>query len=338
MVRGCPVDIPRATISGLLYGPITSHSWPLNTAEFDYQWDILREGAFQRNAEQAVMVAALVAGLEIDFVRMLLAEIHERAFKTSTTYPFPCLIFQLCRDSGILIWHSDRLIHATGTLDIGLIRDGDNVAAPRKEPQPWMQKLIAESEARMERRMEIMMDRKVQTVNKRLDAFELRVFEQPVLTIDLSSLRTNLANLRADIDDILATPAVKPPATPTAWTDDTVLDALFRGIAEEKPNPTLAKGKRYRSSRTEEEKAQKRQHRQENEAKQASILDEKLRQQRVHESAAGASSSSLVVEIPPVKRDDVSTTESAMIDDVGTTECDPNIVSAGSGKPDTPAC
>uniref|UniRef100_M1DMM8 Integrase core domain containing protein n=1 Tax=Solanum tuberosum TaxID=4113 RepID=M1DMM8_SOLTU len=61
--------------------------------------------------DRAVMVAALVAGVEIDFTRMLLAEIHERAFKTSTTYPVP--------------W----------TLDIGLIRDEENVAAPRREPQ-----------------------------------------------------------------------------------------------------------------------------------------------------------------------------------------------------------
>ncbi|KAG5599289.1 hypothetical protein H5410_030659 [Solanum commersonii] len=49
------------------------------------------------------MVAAWVAGVEIDFACMLLAEIHERAFKTSTIYPFPCLIFQLCRDSGVSI-------------------------------------------------------------------------------------------------------------------------------------------------------------------------------------------------------------------------------------------
>ncbi|KAG5631530.1 hypothetical protein H5410_003247 [Solanum commersonii] len=43
--------------------------------------------------DRAVMVAALVAGLEIDFARILLAEIHERVFKSSTTYLFPCLIF-----------------------------------------------------------------------------------------------------------------------------------------------------------------------------------------------------------------------------------------------------
>ncbi|KAG5585465.1 hypothetical protein H5410_045899 [Solanum commersonii] len=85
--------------------------------------------------DKAVMVATLVAGLEIDFARMLLAEIHERAFKTSTTYPFPCLISQLYRDSGVPIWHCDRLIHPTGTLDVGLIRDEVNVATPHKGPR-----------------------------------------------------------------------------------------------------------------------------------------------------------------------------------------------------------
>uniref|UniRef100_M1D9C2 Integrase core domain containing protein n=1 Tax=Solanum tuberosum TaxID=4113 RepID=M1D9C2_SOLTU len=327
MVRGCSVDISPATISRFLYGPTTGHSWSLNTAEFDYRWDIVRSGAFQRNAEQreavilwlaryiaadgertewvaaprlgirkatlnfvakffwllvrnrvsptkadnqltwdrVVMVAAMVAGVEIDFARMLLTEIYERAFKTSTIYPFPCLIFQLCRDSGVPIWHCDRLVHPTGALDRGLIRDEVNVVAPRREPQvevpplgadpadtvgqaqggdpsipdhtdtvpasssqaasmfprssrsipqlgativplaklqkleaqmatllhhfqPWMQKSIAESEARMERRMEGMMDRKVQAVNKRLDAFELRILERSAPTIDLSAL------------------------------------------------------------------------------------------------------------------------------------------------------
>uniref|UniRef100_M1E102 Integrase core domain containing protein n=1 Tax=Solanum tuberosum TaxID=4113 RepID=M1E102_SOLTU len=159
MVRSCPVDISPATISRFLYCPTMGHSWSLNISKFGYRWDIVRSGAFQRNAEQrevvllwlarvsptkvdnqvtwdrAIMVAALVAGVEIDFVRMLLAEIHERAFRTSTTYHFPCLIFHLCRDSGVPIWHCDKLVHPTGALDIGLIRDKANVAAPRREPQ-----------------------------------------------------------------------------------------------------------------------------------------------------------------------------------------------------------
>ncbi|KAG5609664.1 hypothetical protein H5410_020945 [Solanum commersonii] len=38
-------------------------------------------------------------------------------------------------DSGMSIWHCDRLIHPRGTLDIALIRDEANVAAPHREPQ-----------------------------------------------------------------------------------------------------------------------------------------------------------------------------------------------------------
>lgn len=39
------------------------------------------------------MVAALLVGLEIEFAQMIIAEIHERAFNNSTSYPFPFLIF-----------------------------------------------------------------------------------------------------------------------------------------------------------------------------------------------------------------------------------------------------
>uniref|UniRef100_M1DF00 Integrase core domain containing protein n=1 Tax=Solanum tuberosum TaxID=4113 RepID=M1DF00_SOLTU len=269
--------------------------------------------------DRAVMVAVLIAGIKIDFSLMLLAEIHERAFRTSTTDPFPCLIFHLCRDSGVPIWHCDKLVHPTGALDICLIRDEANVAAPRREPQieaasmahsssrstpqlgaiavplarvqkleaqmatllhhiqPWMQKSIAESNARIERRMEGMMDRKVQAVNKRLDAFELRVLERSALATDLSALQADLASLRTDVDAILAAPSVETQAAPTALADDAVLDTLFSGTTEEGPAPTHAKGKRHRSDRTEEEKAHKRQGRQEKEARRASIVDEELR-------------------------------------------------------------
>uniref|UniRef100_M1DWY2 Integrase core domain containing protein n=1 Tax=Solanum tuberosum TaxID=4113 RepID=M1DWY2_SOLTU len=441
MVRGCPVDISPTTISYFLYGPTTGHSWYISadderaewvatpqlgirkaTLNFvaKFFWLLVRNRVSPTKADnqltwdRSVMVAALVEGVEIDFARMLLAKIHERAFKTSTTYPFPCLIFKLCRDSGVPIWHCDRLIHPTGELYIGLIRDEANVAAPHREPQvevpplgadlantvgqaqggdpsipdhtatvlasssqaasmapsssrsipqlgaivvplarvqkleaqmatlwhhiqPWMQKTIVEFEAKMERMMEGMMDRKVQAVNKHLDAFELRVLEQSAPAIDLSSLQAELASLQTDVDAILAAPTVEPQAAPVALADNTVLDALFSRTTEEGLEPTHATGKRHHSSRTEEEKAQKRQHRQEKEARKASLLDEDLHQRKVRESATGASSSTPVVEVPPVVRDVVSTTDGAMMDDVGTTEGDPTIVPAGSGKPDSPA-
>lgn len=77
----------------------------------------------------AVMVAALVEGLEIDFPRMLLTEIHKSAFKTSTTYPFSCIIFHLCRDVGVSIWNYNKLVQASRTLYISLIQDLANVEA-----------------------------------------------------------------------------------------------------------------------------------------------------------------------------------------------------------------
>ncbi|KAG5631584.1 hypothetical protein H5410_003301 [Solanum commersonii] len=71
LVRGSPVDISLATIRRSFCGPATGQSWSLNTVKFDYRWDIVPSGAFQRN----------------------------------------------------------------GALDIVLIRDETNVAAPRRDPQ-----------------------------------------------------------------------------------------------------------------------------------------------------------------------------------------------------------
>uniref|UniRef100_M1DW71 Integrase core domain containing protein n=1 Tax=Solanum tuberosum TaxID=4113 RepID=M1DW71_SOLTU len=41
--------------------------------------------------DQVLMIATILAGLEIDFARILIEEIHEKAFKTTTTLPFPFL-------------------------------------------------------------------------------------------------------------------------------------------------------------------------------------------------------------------------------------------------------
>uniref|UniRef100_M1DI70 Integrase core domain containing protein n=1 Tax=Solanum tuberosum TaxID=4113 RepID=M1DI70_SOLTU len=197
MVRGISVNLSHTTINRFFYSPNPHHTWADSTAEFDYLLEIVRTGAFGRNADQReaviswhaqhlaldgervewvvapqlgirkptltlaskffwllgrnrlssimadnivtwdkeVMVAALVVELDINFSRLLLGELHERAFKTTTTYQFPCMIFQLCRDARVPIWHCGKLVHATGTLDIGLIQDNTNVAAPRRGPR-----------------------------------------------------------------------------------------------------------------------------------------------------------------------------------------------------------
>ena len=54
-------------------------------------------------------MAAMIAGFEVDFAWLPQAVMHERDFKVTTTYPFPCMIFSLCRSAGVPIWHIDQL-------------------------------------------------------------------------------------------------------------------------------------------------------------------------------------------------------------------------------------
>uniref|UniRef100_M1DEL4 Integrase core domain containing protein n=1 Tax=Solanum tuberosum TaxID=4113 RepID=M1DEL4_SOLTU len=379
--------------------------------------------------DRTVIVATLVVGVETDFPRMIIVEIHEKALKASTTYHFPCLIFMLCKDSGVPIWHCDKLIRATGTLDIGLIRDRASVAAPRRETQvdipplgvdlvddveqmqgddpappshtddapaspsqatnrapsssrvtppsgvavlplvcvpkleaqiptllhhvkPWMQKSIVESEVRMDRRMETIIEQKVQAIHNGPNAFKFRVLARPDPVTNLSSIRTELDSLQANLDAIITPPIDKPEYAPTALANDTVFDALFSDdIAQ--PEPTRARGKRHHSSHisdtTEDARARKWECQQNEQARRASIINEELRQQRARESIIGASSARPTTEIMTAVGDDVSTTDSAVrltnsttdgvvIDDVGLTEVDPSVVLAGSGKPDLPVC
>lgn len=73
--------------------------------------------------DRAVLVAATVAGLEIDYARVLISVLYERAFNTSSIYV------------GVPIWNCDTLRHLAETVDICLIRDEDNAAPPRRGPR-----------------------------------------------------------------------------------------------------------------------------------------------------------------------------------------------------------
>ncbi|KAG5579551.1 hypothetical protein H5410_050178 [Solanum commersonii] len=268
LVLGCPVDISPATIRRFLYGPIAGHSWSLNTAEFDYRWDNVRSGAFRRNAEQGEAIILWLAryivadGERVEWVAAprlgirkatlnfvakffwLLVRNRVSPTKVDNQITWDKAVMVVALVPGVeidfdrILLHCDRLVHPTGALDIGLIRDKANVAAPCREPQvevpplgtdladtvgqaqgndlsipdhtdtvpgsssqaasmapsssrsapqlgatvvpltrvqkleaqmatllhhiqPWMQKSIAESKARLERKMEGIMDRKV---------------------------------------------------------------------------------------------------------------------------------------------------------------------------------
>ena len=85
--------------------------------------------------DRAVLMAAMIAGFEVDFASLLQSVMHERAFKVTTTYLFPCMIFSLCRSAGVPIYHIYQLKTLLGNVDIGLIRDEANELSPHRRPR-----------------------------------------------------------------------------------------------------------------------------------------------------------------------------------------------------------
>ena len=59
--------------------------------------------------DRAVLMAVMITEFEVDFACLLQAVMHERAFKVTTTYPFPWMIFALCRFASVPIWYVDHL-------------------------------------------------------------------------------------------------------------------------------------------------------------------------------------------------------------------------------------
>ena len=84
--------------------------------------------------DRAVLMVTMIAGFEVDFTWLLQEVMHEREFKVTTTYPFPCMKFALCRSAGVPIWQIDQLKTPQGNVDIGLIRDEANELAPCRGP------------------------------------------------------------------------------------------------------------------------------------------------------------------------------------------------------------
>ena len=83
---------------------------------------------------RAILMAAMIAGFEVDLALLLQAVMHDRAFKVTNTYM--CMMFSLSRSAGVPIWHIDQLKTPWGTVDIGLIRDKANELDLRRGPRP----------------------------------------------------------------------------------------------------------------------------------------------------------------------------------------------------------
>ena len=86
-------------------------------------------------------MAAIIVRFEVDFALLLQAVMHERDFKVTTTCPFPCIIYSLCRSTSVPIWHINQLNTPQGNVDIVLIRDEAKQLAPYRGPRPELPSL-----------------------------------------------------------------------------------------------------------------------------------------------------------------------------------------------------
>ena len=80
-------------------------------------------------------------------------------------------------------------------------------------------------------------ERKINEVNQRLDAFELRLLAQPAPQVDVSTLQAAVDSLCVDIDMILEARVPESEAPSAEPAEDTVMAALFS--TSEIPPPPL---------------------------------------------------------------------------------------------------
>uniref|UniRef100_M1DTK3 Integrase core domain containing protein n=1 Tax=Solanum tuberosum TaxID=4113 RepID=M1DTK3_SOLTU len=241
----------------------------------------------------------------------------------------------------------------TKTLNIGLIRDEANVAAPHKElhmevPQLRLDLVIDVEKIHPPTPTEDAPASHSLAVCQALRSSRATPFSvSPTMPLarvqnleaQMATLLQHLASLWADLDILLAPPQIEPESASTTPVVDTVLDALF-GDDIPPPSSSHHAGKLPHSSWASEDNEAKRAHKREcqqvEEARRASIVDEETHQQRAREVVLGSSSS--VRTTNGTVRVADSTIDCAVTVDAGTTEGDPTVDLASSEKPNSLIC
>ncbi|TMX05316.1 hypothetical protein EJD97_024783 [Solanum chilense] len=311
--------------------------------------------------DRAVLMAAMITGLEVDFVWLLQAVMHKREFKVTTTYPFPCMIFALCRSAGVPIWHVDQLKTPQGTVDVGLIIDEANELAPRRGPHPELPPFaddladtsipgssIAPSSSHTTPLPALVPLAGVQKIEAQMDTLlhHIQPWMQKSITESEERLERKMmqfterkiaeVNQRLDAFELRVLARPSPPArvpeskAPSVKpSKDTVLAALF-ATSDIPPPPPRESAKRHRGREEDEAGARKMERRDIEVARRASLAQEEAHRMRASELAVGASSS-CTVEIAGGTTDGADVAED-------TTEGVQIAEDVGFGEPDPPSC
>ena len=191
-----------------------------------------------------------------------------------------------------------------------------------------MQKSITESEERLEQKMVQYTEWKIVEVNHHLDAFELRVLALQSPPVDVSTLQAAVYSRHADINTILHARVPEYEAPSIEPAEEIVLAALFAS-SEIPPPPPRESAKRRRGRAEDEARAWKKERREIEAARRASLAEEEAHQMKASELAAGASSSR-TMEIAG------GTTDGAVVAE-DTTKGVQIAEDVGFGEPDPPA-
>ena len=113
---------------------------------------------------------------------------------------------------------------------------------------------------------------------------------RPAPPVDVSTLQAVVDSLRADIDSILEARVTESEAPSVEPAEDTMLVALF-ATSEIPPPPTREHAKRRRGRAEDEARPRKKEHREMEVARRASLAEEEAHQIRASQLAAGVSSS-----------------------------------------------
>ena len=119
------------------------------------------------------------------------------------------------------------------------------------------------------------------------------MLSRPTPQVDVSTLQAAVESLRADIDMILEARVPESDAPCVEAADDTVLAALFANY-EIPPSPPRDNAKMCRGREEDEARARKKEHREIEAARRASLAEGEAHKMRASELAAGASSSRTV--------------------------------------------
>ena len=130
---------------------------------------------------------------------------------------------------------------------------------------------------------------KIAEVHQHLDAFEFRVLARPAPPVDVSTLQAAVDSLRADIYMILEARVPESEAPSVEPAEDKVLAALFATTKIPPPSPR-ENAKRCRGQVEDEARARKKERREMEAARRASLAEEEVYQMGAGELTAGASS------------------------------------------------